>query len=308
MVTILTRLNHFIGVEMLFVMVDGLLGPIIPTGIDPFFAFWVLPRTVDLCHDGLRDIVRVLDVNPVANFPHLTLVEDTVWQRKTPVLHQILAIGLFLFELSEFARFHLQVDGISVYLAFRLIVSLGVVEHQVHVSHEVIDRLILLPFRLSLDEVDCNRLFDFHVVVRISSLVWQSLKVSHFQLATGIFQLPNPLQDCLDPGLHRGVHTRRPASLLPHLRLFLAVVFSIALGLRATLFLMATFIIGIVFVIIVIVFLLLFLLLRKRIRVGNLSEIRQLSLLGSNYSLLGQLIELLGENILYLEISMCSPH
>lgn len=71
---------------------------------------------------------------------------------------------------------------------------------------------------------------------------------------------------------------------------------------------MATFIIGIVFVIIVIVFLLLFLLLRKRIRVGNLSEIRQLSLLGSNYSLLGQLIELLGENILYLEISMCSPH
>ena len=71
---------------------------------------------------------------------------------------------------------------------------------------------------------------------------------------------------------------------------------------------MATFIIGVVLVIIVIVILLLLLLLGKRIRVGDLSEIRQLSLLGSNYSLLGQLIELLGENILYLGISKCSPH
>jgi len=67
----------------------------------------------------------------------------------------------------------------------------------------------------------------------------------------------------------------------------LAVIFSIALRLRATLFLLSTIIIGIILVILLVVIFLLFLLLRKRIRLGDLSEIRQLSLLSSNDPLLG---------------------
>jgi len=111
--------------------------------------------------------------------------------------------------------------------------------------------------------------------------------VPHFELAAGVFQFPDSLQDCLNPGLHWGVHTRRSASLSAHLRLFLGVIFSITLGLRTTLFLLSTIIIGIVFIILLIVIILLFLLLRKRIWLGDLSEIGQLSLLGSNDPLLG---------------------
>lgn len=80
MVSVLSSLNDFVRIEVLFVLVDSLLRSVVPACIDPFLALVVLPGAVDLGSDGFRDIVRVLYVNPIANFPELAIVQDTVRQ------------------------------------------------------------------------------------------------------------------------------------------------------------------------------------------------------------------------------------
>jgi hypothetical protein len=65
-VAVLARLHHLVFVEMLLVVVDRLLGSIVPTGIDPFVALSILPRAIDLGDDGLPRVIRVVNVYPVA--------------------------------------------------------------------------------------------------------------------------------------------------------------------------------------------------------------------------------------------------
>ena len=309
MITVLARFDHFVGIEMLLDMMNSLLWAVIPAGIDPFFPFGVLPCTIDLCHDRLRDIVGVLDVSPVTDLPQLVLVEDAIRQRKAPILHQILAIRLLLLDLSKLARFYLQVDGIPVDIALWLIVGLRIIEHQVHVLHKMVDRLILLSLRLPFDKVNCDGFLNLHVIVRVDGLVGQSFKVRHFELTTRVFELPDPLQDCLDSGLHWGVYARWPASFPPQVGVvvFLAVVFpriTFMPGTGATFLLTTTIVIRILVIVLLIIFLIfLFLLLGERVRFGDLSEIRLLRIFRRDNPFFDQSVELCDENILYLKIS-----
>lgn len=66
MVAILAGLDDFILIEVTVEAMDSLLGAIVPASVDPFVAICVLPGTVKLSHNGLGEIVGVLDVHPVA--------------------------------------------------------------------------------------------------------------------------------------------------------------------------------------------------------------------------------------------------
>jgi hypothetical protein len=65
MISILTSLDHFVFEKMFLISVDCLLGSIIPTRIDPFLTFRILPSSIDLGNDGLREIVRILKMDPI---------------------------------------------------------------------------------------------------------------------------------------------------------------------------------------------------------------------------------------------------
>ena len=91
---------------------------------------------------------------------------------------------------------HLQIHSVFVDLALILIVAFGVVEHDIDIAHEMIDRLVLLSLLLSLynvrrvhhaglpeqhlgkvlatylDLLNRNWLFDLGVVLRHGNLVW----------------------------------------------------------------------------------------------------------------------------------------
>lgn len=69
MISVLSSLNNFVGIEVLLILMHGLLRSIVPTCIDPLLALVVLPGAVDLGNDGFRNVVRVLYVNPIAHFP-----------------------------------------------------------------------------------------------------------------------------------------------------------------------------------------------------------------------------------------------
>lgn len=76
----MASLDDFIGIEMLLEMMDGLLGSVVPAGIDPFFSLRVLPGPIQLGYNGFRRIVWILKMNPVANSPDLVLVCNTIRQ------------------------------------------------------------------------------------------------------------------------------------------------------------------------------------------------------------------------------------
>lgn len=64
---------------MLLILMHGLLGSVVPTSVDPFFIIDRLPSSVNLGDDGFCNVVGILYVNPVANFPCVTFVSD-MWQ------------------------------------------------------------------------------------------------------------------------------------------------------------------------------------------------------------------------------------
>jgi hypothetical protein len=66
MVSILTSFDDFVFQEMTVKSMDGLLGSVVPAGIDPFGAILILPRPENLSHDRFGQIIRVLNVDPVA--------------------------------------------------------------------------------------------------------------------------------------------------------------------------------------------------------------------------------------------------
>lgn len=65
-ITVTGSLHDFVLVETLRDPVHRLLGAIVPTSVDPLLLCFVLPHAIDLGHNGLGQIVRVADVNPVA--------------------------------------------------------------------------------------------------------------------------------------------------------------------------------------------------------------------------------------------------
>lgn len=65
-VAVLRRLGDLVLIEVLVLVVHGLLGAVVPAGVDPALALGVLPEPEDLSNDGLGQIICVVDVNPVA--------------------------------------------------------------------------------------------------------------------------------------------------------------------------------------------------------------------------------------------------
>lgn len=65
MVTVLTRLDNLILEEVFLEAVDGLLGSVIPAGVDPLLPRFVLPSSIYLGDNRFRQVVRVRDVNPI---------------------------------------------------------------------------------------------------------------------------------------------------------------------------------------------------------------------------------------------------
>lgn len=61
---------------------------------------------------------------------------------------------MLVFRFGHYTRqTYLQIHGILVDLALVLIVALRVVEHGIDVTHEMIYRLIFLPFLLPLERI-----------------------------------------------------------------------------------------------------------------------------------------------------------
>ena len=91
---------------------------------------------------------------------------------------------------------HLQIHGVFVDLALILVIASCVVEHDIDITHEMIDGLVLLSLLLSLcdvrsydhvgllsstlgrilatylDLLNRNWLFDLNIVLRHGNLVW----------------------------------------------------------------------------------------------------------------------------------------
>lgn len=66
MVTILSRLHHFVLIEALRHAMHRLLWSVVPARIDPFLAGLVLPQTVNLRHNRLLEVIGVANVYPIA--------------------------------------------------------------------------------------------------------------------------------------------------------------------------------------------------------------------------------------------------
>lgn len=74
MITVLSCLDDLVLVKVTIETVHGLFWPVVPTCIHPFAAFLILPGSVNLRHNWFREVVRVLDVNPVSDLPQLAVV------------------------------------------------------------------------------------------------------------------------------------------------------------------------------------------------------------------------------------------
>jgi hypothetical protein len=74
MITILTSLDHFVFQKVSIETMHSLLGSVVPTGVHPLSAIRILPGAINLGHDGLGEIVRILYVHPVADLPELAVV------------------------------------------------------------------------------------------------------------------------------------------------------------------------------------------------------------------------------------------
>ena len=64
-ISVLPSFDYFVFEEVLFKAMYCLLRAVVPTSVDPFLAFAILPCPIDLRNDGLRQVVGVTNVNPV---------------------------------------------------------------------------------------------------------------------------------------------------------------------------------------------------------------------------------------------------
>lgn len=110
MVPVLSSLDNFVRVEMLFVLMHGLFGTVVPTCVHPLLAFRILPGAVDLGDNGLGHIIGVLNVNPVSDLPQFSIMENAIWERKPTFFHHIFSVGLALFGIGQLLCLFLE-DG-----------------------------------------------------------------------------------------------------------------------------------------------------------------------------------------------------
>jgi hypothetical protein len=68
-IAVLACLDHLVFEEMSVKSMHSLLWTVVPARVHPLPAICVLPCAVDLSHDRLGEIIYVLDVYPVADFP-----------------------------------------------------------------------------------------------------------------------------------------------------------------------------------------------------------------------------------------------
>lgn len=64
-VAVLPRLDHLVLKEVFLEAVHRLLGSVVPARVNPFLTSAILPGSIDLRHDGLGEVIRIPDVNPI---------------------------------------------------------------------------------------------------------------------------------------------------------------------------------------------------------------------------------------------------
>ena len=170
----------------------------------------------------------------------------------------------------------------------------------------MVDRAVLLALRFAFDDINCNRLFCFQIIVWIRGFVRQPFKVNDLRMTPSALELPDALQDGFDTRFHRGVHAWRAAALFSQVGLLLLRVLqsTLAAGLWTRLLSPAALVFR-VFFIILFFFLLLFLVVREWVRLRNLSQIWELSLFSADPTTICQLLEF-GEEDILLRIQVVS--
>ena len=139
-------------------------------------------------------------------------MQYAIWKRQSSIFQHVLGVWLLLLLLCQHARLLLQKDGILVDLTLIRVVLLGVFEHHLHVPHEVVDRLILFPLGLPLDQVHGHWVLDLDKVLWHRRLVGQPLEVAHLHLTVGSLDLAETLDDSLDARLQRRIDPRWSAA------------------------------------------------------------------------------------------------
>ena len=65
MISVLARFDYFALVKMTIKSMNRLFRPVIPTCIHPFLAIRVLPGAINLRDNRFREIIRVLNMDPI---------------------------------------------------------------------------------------------------------------------------------------------------------------------------------------------------------------------------------------------------
>ena len=214
MVSILASLNNLIFEEVPVETVHGLLWTVVPTGVYPLSAVCVLPGTIDLGHNWLCEVVRVLYMHPVTNLPQFAIVNNAARHGNTSLFHDVVSVRPFLLGLCNLARLLLEMHSVLVDLAVLLIVLLCVFEHELHIHHKVIDRVVLLSLEFALENVHSHWVLDLGVVFRHDRLIGDAFECADHELVKLISRLPYGFHNRLDSRFHRCVDPRRAPTLL----------------------------------------------------------------------------------------------
>lgn len=94
MVSVLACLDDLVFEEMPVKSMHSLLGSVIPARVDKFSARCVLPCSIDLCDNWLRQIIRVLDMNPVSRLVELSIMRNAMRQRYATVFTDEVGVWL----------------------------------------------------------------------------------------------------------------------------------------------------------------------------------------------------------------------
>lgn len=160
-------------------------------------------------------------------------MQYSVRHRNAAFLHHELGVGLVFLRLGDLTCLALKVQCILVNLALLLIVLLRVLEHELHVNHEMINALVLLALQLALQYIHGHGVLDLCMVLGHGCLIRDTLKGADHELVGLVPWLANAFHDGFDTRFHRSINPRRSSALLP--RLWVIVLGIVVLGPLATL-------------------------------------------------------------------------
>ena len=81
MIAILSSLYNLVDIEVFLIVMNSLLGSIVPASVNPHLTLTVLPSPVYLCYNRLRHIVSILQMDPISDLPQFVVMHYTVRQR-----------------------------------------------------------------------------------------------------------------------------------------------------------------------------------------------------------------------------------